>query len=396
MKIERIDLYHVRMPLIYPWRTAYGSDAAIESLLVRMRGEGLEGWGESSPLAAPCYSPEFAGGLFVVVRDWLAPRLIGQSIASGDALHEQLRIFKGNPFAKAALDMAWWDLHAQSRQLPLYRALGGKRSVIDAGADFGVRDSIEELLELVGEAVSSGVTRIKLKYAPGWDLPVIERVRTAFPKATFHIDCNSGYTLADAAMFEKLDQFQLSMYEQPLGFDDLNDHAELQRRVKTPICLDETVNSIERARQAVTLKSCRWLNIKACRVGGLTRAIQIHDIMAAAGIPCWVGGMLESAVGAMHCAALATLPNFKYAADIFPSAKFYVEDLSEPPMIFSSPWKFTLTETPGAGATPDPVRLKRLTVQKASIRKTQPGRASPLGLVQKKKFARIDSTASNA
>lgn len=369
MKIETIELFHVRMPLIYPWRTAYGSDPSIEAVLVRMRGDGIEGWGESSPLAAPCYSPEWAGGLFAVLRDWLAPRLIGQDIRSGDELQERLRIFKGNQFAKAALDTAWWDLHAKSQKQPLYKALGGKRCTVDAGADFGMRDSLDELVALVGEAVRSGTPRIKLKYAPGWDLFVIERVRREFPNATFHIDCNSGYTLKALAMFQKLDAFNLAMFEQPLGFDDVLDHAELQRNVKTPVCLDETVNSLDRARHAIAQKSCRWVNIKPGRCGGLTNAVKIHNLCEAAGIPCWVGGMLESAVGGLHCAALATLSNFKYAADIFPSSKFYVEDLSEPPLVFSTPWKFTLDETPGVGAMPNPDRLRKLTVQKVEIGK---------------------------
>ncbi|MBI4025940.1 MAG: o-succinylbenzoate synthase [Verrucomicrobia bacterium] len=367
MKIEQIEIHHVRMPLIYPWRTAYGSDAAIEAVLLRMRSGGNEGWGESSPLAAPCYSPECAGGLFVVLRDWLAPRLIGQELRSGDELQDQLRIFKGNWFAKAALDTAWWDLQAQSVGQPLYRLLGGQRSLVDAGADFGMRDSIAELLELMGEAIRSGAPRVKLKYTRGWDLPVIEQAREAFPAAAIHIDCNSGYSLADASMFENLDRFNLAMFEQPLGFDDLNDHADLQRRVKTPVCLDESITSPDRARQAAALKSCRWVNIKPGRVGGLTQAVKIHNLLQAAAIPCWVGGMLESAVGAMHCAALATLPNFQYAADIFPSTRFYAEDLSEPPLAFSSPWKFTLPEKPGVGARPHPERLRELTVQRAVI-----------------------------
>ncbi len=367
MKIEQIELFHVRMTLIYPWRTAYGSDPAIEAVLVRMRGDGIEGWGESSPLAAPCYSPEYAGGLFAVLRDWLSPRLVGQDIRSGDELQERLRIFKGNHFAKAALDTAWWDMHAHALKKPLYQVLGGKRSTVEAGADFGMRDSVDELVELVGEAVRSRTPRTKLKFAPGWDVPIIERVRREFPNAVIHIDCNSGYTLKDLAMFQKLDAFNLAMFEQPLTFDDLVDHAELQRNVKTPVCLDESINSVERMRSAITLKSCRWVNIKPGRCGGLTNAVKIHNLCEAANIPCWVGGMLESAVGGLHCAALATLPNFKYAADIFPSSKFYVEDMSEPPLTFSTPWKFTLGDKPGVGAAPNPERLRKLTVQKAVI-----------------------------
>jgi len=368
MKIEAIDIFHVRMPIVEPWRTAYGSDVAIESVLVRMRGEGIDGWGESSPLAKPCYSPEYAGGVFTVLRDCFAPYLRGKEIGSGQDLQAALAIFKGNPFAKAALDTAWWDLHAKAVGKPLYRVLGGTRNRIEAGADFGIRDSLDELVEMVGEAVDSGVPRIKLKFSPHWGLPVIERLREHYPHAVLHIDCNAAYSFNDKAMFQELDRFGLAMFEQPLQHDDLVDHARLQCEVQTAICLDESINSVHKAQQAIALQACRWVNIKPGRVGGLTVAMEIHNLCETAGIPCWVGGMLESSVGAMHCAALSTLPNFKYAADLFPSSKFYKEDLSEPPIDFSSPWEITLPEDPGLGATPEPGRLKAWTVQQATFR----------------------------
>lgn len=367
MKIEAIDIFHVRMPLIEPWRTAYGSDDAIESVLVRMRGEGIDGWGESSPLAKPCYSPEYAGGVFAVLRDCFVPHLRGKEIGSGEALQAALSIFKGNPFAKAALDTAWWDLHAKAAGKPLYRLLGGTRNRVAAGADFGIRDSVDELVDMVGETVRSGVPRIKLKFSPHWGLPVVERLRSHYPDTVFHIDCNAAYSLGDKALFQELDRFELAMYEQPLPYDDLVDHARLQREVRTPVCLDESINSVHKVRQAIALEACRYVNIKPGRVGGLTVAKEIHDLCEAAGIPCWVGGMLESSVGAMHCAALATLPNFKYAADLFPSSKFYRDDLSAPAVVFSSPWEITLPEEPGIGAIPVPERLKAWTVQSATF-----------------------------
>lgn len=368
MKIESIDAYHVRMPLLEPWRTAYGSDEAIETILLRMRGEGAEGWGESCPLARPCYSPEYAAGVFAVLRDCLIPRVIGVNIGSGDELQARLQIYKGNYFAKAALDTAWWDMHANALGKPLYQVLGGTRRTLDAGADFGIRHSVDELVEVVGEAVGSGAPRIKLKFAPGWELTVVERLRRHFPDTIFHIDCNGAYGLSDQPMFQELDRFGLAMFEQPLGFDDLIDHASLQKNVQTPICLDESINSLRAVRQAIALKACRWVNIKPGRVGGLTVALQIHDLCLSVGLPCWVGGMLESSVGAMHCAALATLPNFQYPADLFPSSRFYEADLAGPLISFSSPWKFTLPMEPGVGARPDPVRLKDWTIQQTFAR----------------------------
>jgi o-succinylbenzoate synthase len=195
MRIDRIELYHVAMPLISPWRTAYGEDAAIESVLCRMVSGDAEGWGEAAPLAAPCYSPEWAGGVFAVVRDWLAPALLGQELDSGNALQHRLAPYKGNSFAKAVLDTAWWSLHAEISERPLHALLGAQRTWVPVGADFGVMDDIDLLLDAVGKAVDERFSRVKLKFRPGWDLPMVSAVRQRFPELTLHIDCNSGYEL---------------------------------------------------------------------------------------------------------------------------------------------------------------------------------------------------------
>jgi O-succinylbenzoate synthase len=370
MRIDRIELYQVAMPLIYPWRTAYGEDAAIQSVLVRMASGAEFGWGESSPLAAPFYSPEWAGGVFAVLRDWMAPALIRQEIESADDLGRLLAPFKGNPFAKAALDTAWWTLDARRRALPLYRALGGKRSAIDVGADFGVMDSFDDLIRAVGTAADAGFKRVKLKFRPGWDLPMLEAVRGTFPNLTIHIDCNSGYRLNDLPLFRAIDRFGLAMIEQPLGHEDLLDHAQLAKSIETPICLDESITSLDRTRQAIELGSCRWVNIKPGRVGGLTNARAIHDLCRDAGIPCWVGGMLESAVGVSLCIALATLDNFTYPADIFPSSRFYREDLADPPIELAGtrgPPQVVAADAPGIDRQPVPARLDRYGAQRAII-----------------------------
>ena len=332
MKIDRIELYHVAMPLIYPWRTAYGEDAAIHSVLCRMTSGSADGWGESTPLAAPCYSPEWAGGVFHTVSEWLAPAVVGQSFDSGSALQDALSLYKGNSFAKAALDNAWWSLHSRISGTPLHIALGATRNEVPVGADFGVMDHLDDLIEAVGGAVSEQFPRIKLKFRPGWDIPMLQAIRTAFPDEVFHIDCNSGYRLSDLPLFQAIEEFDLAMIEQPLQHDDLTDHVRLQEQIKTPLCLDESITHPYRAQQAVNLKSCQYVNVKPGRVGGLTNAVKIHDLCKAAGIPCWVGGMLESATGASHCTALAMLDNFTYPADIFPSEKYYREDMAQEPL----------------------------------------------------------------
>ncbi len=369
MKIDRIELYHVAMPLIYPWRTAYGEDAAIHSVLCRISSGSVDGWGESAPFAAPCYSPEWAGGLFALARDWLAPALLGEDISSGQQLQERLSIYKGNPFAKAVLDTAWWSLSSNHSGTPLHIALGATRQEITVGADFGVMDSLDDLLDAVGQAVEAGFPRVKLKFRAGWDLPMLRAVRSQHPNYTFHIDCNSGYRLDDLPLFLKVDEFNLAMIEQPLQNDDLIDHANLQKKISTPVCLDESITQLRQAQQAVALKSCQYVNIKPGRVGGLTNAVAIHDVCSAAGIPCWVGGMLESATGAALCVELAMLDNFTYPADIFPSSRFYHEDLSEPALeLVRSP-----DGVPGVKAfdrLPEPVpdRLEKLTLQHAFLK----------------------------
>jgi O-succinylbenzoate synthase len=371
MTIDRVEIFHVAMPLIYPWRTAYGEDAAIESVLVKITSGNDHGWGETAPFAAPCYSPEWAAGVFTVLRDWLAPAVIRQKVESANDLNRRLALFKGNSFAKAALDTAWWVLDARRRGLPLHRAIGGTRNAVDVGADFGVMDSLDDLVKSVGEAVDAGFKRVKLKFRPGWDIEMLEAVRGTFPKLTMHIDCNSGYRIDDLPMFHEIDHFDLAMIEQPLQHDDLVDHAKLAKEIDTPICLDESITSLDRARQAIELGSCRWVNIKPGRVGGLTNARAIHDLCRDAGIPCWVGGMLESAVGASLCVALATLDNFTYPADIFPSSRFYREDLADPPITLfraaDGSLQVVAGESPGIAAEPVPDRLERCCVARAIV-----------------------------
>lgn len=372
MRIDSIELFHVAMPLLYPWKTAYGEDAEIESILVKMESGGRVAWGEASPLAAPCYSPEWAGGVFAVLRDWLAPRLVGQDVTSGNDLQTRLSTFKGNQFAKAALDTAWWVLAAELQEKPLYHLLGGTPVEIAVGADFGVMDSLGDLIDGIGKAFADGFPRVKLKVRPNWDNAMLRAVRSAFPSETIHIDCNSGYRLDEhLEIFCRMDDFFLAMIEQPLAHDDLFHHARLQETITTAICLDESITSLERAEQAVELGSCRWINIKPGRVGGLTPALAIHDFCQQAGIPCWVGGMLESAVGASICIALATKSNFVYPADIFPSRRFYAQDLCTTEIELTrtaagQPCAKPL-DAPGIGVEPDLERLAAWTKAHARL-----------------------------
>jgi len=368
VKIERLDLYHVAMPLISPFRTAFGNDDCVESVFVRMWSGGQYGWGEAAPWRDPAYSPEWAGGAFILVRDKLAPRLLGQDLRSGQELQQALAGVKGNYFAKASLDLAWWDLHARQLGRPLWSVLRGSGPVVEVGADIGVLESTEALLLEIDQAQQAGFKRLKLKYRPGWELGMIAAVRARFPDMVIHVDCNSAYSLAQLPMFRELDRFDLAMIEQPLAHDDLLDHSRLQSEIATPVCLDESIVSPEKARKATELKACSWINIKHGRVGGLTSAVAIHDLCLSAGVPCWVGGMLESAVGQAHSIALASLPNIHYPSDIFPSRRFYHEDLGEPAVDLCAPSRVRASDGAGIGVEPHPERLRRQTLQRAELR----------------------------
>lgn len=369
MHIDTIEVYYVVLPLIYPWRTAYGEDADIHSLLVRMVSGDDEGWGETCPFYAPTYSPETATSAFFLISQLFAPALVGQEIGSADELLERLRHFKGNTFAKAGLESAWWMLQAAMTKQPLHRLLGGETRDVDAGADFGIQDSYDMLLENIQGAVDQGFKRVKLKAGPGWDLEMLQIVRSTFPKLRMHIDCNSGYTLDDLPFFKAVDKLDLAMIEQPLYHTDLHDHAELQRQIRTPICLDESIKSVRDFELALKLEACQVLNIKYGRVGGLSVAVRLHDMAQDAGIPCWVGGMLESAIGAGISIELATLPNFTYPNDLFESGRFYRQDLTEMETHVNADCTFSPSSVPAIPYKPVMERVERATLHKTVIEK---------------------------
>jgi O-succinylbenzoate synthase len=331
MKIDRIDVYWLRVPLAFVWKTSYADQSFTDTILVRMEGGGHHAWGESCPPYIPAYSADHTLAVFHTLREHMAPRIVGQDIETAQDLLDRLAFIKGNQFARAALDITWWVLDAKRRGLPLHRALGGTADRVAVGADFGIQDSLDLLLAKVQGAVDAGFPRVKLKFRPGWDLFMVEAVRGTFPDLTIHIDCNAAYSPADTPLFRSLDRFKLAMIEQPLADDGMSlvNHAALQRQIGTSVCLDESVQSLTHVEAAIALKSCRVVNIKMARVGGLTESRLIQSRCAEDGIPCWVGGMLESAVGGAICAELATLANFTYPGDIFPSSYFYADDLGK-------------------------------------------------------------------
>ncbi|MBM3803652.1 MAG: o-succinylbenzoate synthase [Acidimicrobiia bacterium] len=368
MRIDQIQIHRVRMPLVYPFRTAFDDAYAVESVLVKLTSNGVSGWGEAAPWESPFYCSEWAGGVFLLIKDWLGPRLLHREIDSSVQLQERLAPFKGNPFAKAGLDLAWWDLHTRIAGVPLWQALGGRGPEAEVGADFGVMESIDVLIETIARAFQEGFKRVKLKFRPGWGLEMVEAVRKAFPSGVFHVDCNSAYRLSDLDLFRQLDRFNLAMIEQPLAHDDLIDHAKLQQSIATPVCLDESITSVEKAEKAIAVGACRWINIKPGRVGGITTAVKILRKAESSGIPCWIGGMLESAIGASHCLALATLPNMLYPSDVFPSERFYAKDLGSPEIRLARPSVIRAFDGAGIACEPDPRELELRKVESCTLR----------------------------
>jgi O-succinylbenzoate synthase len=368
MKIESAEIRYVVLPLISPWRTAYGEDDAIHSVMVRLEGGGQSAWGEATPFYAPMYSPESARSAYETAREFLLPRVVGETLDTADELLERIAAYKGNPFSRASVETAWWALESRLKGVPLWRMLGGQSPVVQCGADFGVQDTLDELLALIQGAVDDGFPRIKLKVRHGWDINMLEAVRSAFPDPVIHVDCNSGYKLKDdIATLKGFDRFDLAMIEQPLFHTDLIEHAELQQQIDTPVCLDESITCVRDFELALKVKACRVVNVKPGRVGGLQTSVAIHNLAKENGISAWVGGMLESGVGAGICAALGTLPGFTYPADVFPSARFYTQDLTDREVVQNEERCVVLDETPGVGFEPVEERLEKVTVMKERI-----------------------------
>jgi len=368
MQIDRITLHHLRMPLVAPFETSFGRITEREGILIVVHSEGLTGYGECVADHDPGYAYETALTAWHILRDFLAPAILGQTVADPADFQRRVAQVRGHPMAKAGLEMALWDLQGKREGRSLAELLGGTRTRVDVGVSVGLQASPAALVERVGRYLADGYRRVKIKIKPGRDVADAQAVRRAYPDLRLQVDANSAYTLETAAVLQPLDDLGLLLIEQPLSEDDLWDHRLIQARFRTPICLDESITSPAAARKAIQIKACRWVNIKPGRVGGLTHAVAIHNLCQKAGIPCWIGGMLESAVGASHCLALATLPNNRYPSDIFPSERFYKEDLGQPSMQHSGPGQFQARMTPGCGAEPDPAALKRMTLEQAAFK----------------------------
>ena len=374
MKIDRIELREIQMPLVHFFETSFGRTTTRRIVLVRVDADGLSGWGEVTAGEEPFYSYETPETAWHILRDFLIPRTIGKDAAAPGDVAARFRPIRGHNMAKAALENALWDIAAQQQNLPLAKLLGGALVEIPCGVSIGIQTSVEELLEKIAREVAAGYQRIKVKVKPGWDVNVLEAIRTRFPGILLMADANSAYSLADTAHLKEFDRFYLMMVEQPLGWDDLLDHAKLQREISTPICLDESIHDADHARQAIQIGACKIINIKLGRVGGFTAAREVHEVCRARRVPVWCGGMLESGIGRAHNIAMSTLPGFTLPGDVSASQRYWTQDIIDPEVTVSAQGTIHVPQAAGLGYTPNLKRIEKLTVQKARSRFLLPNR----------------------
>lgn len=363
--LERLTLREIRLRLKEPFRISSGIELERRILLLELVDrDGASTWSECVAQALPNYSSETIDTAWLAIREWLAPRLLGHCFASASEIHSVLaENVRGHNMAKAALEMGCWGLEATIRQIPLSVLLGGTRERVPTGISLGIQATPPMLVERAEAAVAAGYRKIKLKIQPGQDVEFVRAVREALgPEIEIMADANAAYTIADAAHLRRLDEFSMIMLEQPLGADDLIQLAELQRQMTTPICLDESITTVDRARDMIALKSGQIINIKPGRVGGFAVSIGIHDICRDSGIPVWCGGMLESGIGRAYNVALASLPNFSLPGDLSPSARYWAQDIVSPEWTMDAEGMVGVPRTEGGlGIRVDTDRIESIT-----------------------------------
>ena len=372
LRIERIVLREIRLPLKEPFRISSGvvSERRITLLELHAPDGGATAWSECVAGEKPNYSAETIETAWLAIREWVAPRVLGRDFPGPEAVHAALEHdFRGHRMAKAAVEMGAWELAAQQKGVPLAKLLGGTRECVSAGISIGIQANPEALASRALAAKEAGYSKVKIKIAPGSDLPFVRAVREALgPDAHIMADANSAYSLDDTPLFKRIDEYGLIMIEQPLAPDDLVRHAKLQAQMRTPLCLDESITSVDRAEDMIALGSGRIINIKPGRVGGFTQSIAIHDLCRKNDVPVWCGGMLESGVGRAHNVALASLPNFTLPGDLSPSSRYWERDIVTPEWTMGADGMVRVPlDRPGIGVTVDMDRVDGLTVRREVV-----------------------------
>ena len=367
MKLESVELRRIAMPLVTPFRTSFGTQTARDVLLVRVEGPDGHGWGECVAMNEPLYSPEYVDGAHAVTRDHLLPRLAALGEVTAEGVAGALAAVKGHPMAKAAVEMAVLDAELKARGESFAAHLGGVRSTVPSGVSIGITGSVPELLDTVAAYLDQGYVRIKLKIEPGWDVEPVRAVRERFgDEVLLQVDANTAYTLADARHLAALDPFNLLLIEQPLPEDDVAGHAALAEKIRTPVCLDESITSAAAAADAISRGACAIVNIKAGRVGGYLEARRVHDVCVAHGVPVWCGGMLETGLGRAANLALAALPGFTLPGDTSASDRYWTRDLTTPFVLEDG--HIRVPTGAGLGVSPDPDFLEEVTTSVENVK----------------------------
>lgn len=367
MKLERINMVHLRMPLVSPFETSFGRIHTRDCLILEAYADGVVGYGECVADRDPGYAYETSGTSWLVLRDFIIPAIIGREFSEPAEIHSFLNHIRGHRMAKSGLEMALWDLRGKVDDRSLSDLIGGVREKVEVGVSVGIQDSSSTLVDVVSEYLSQGYARIKIKIKPGRDVDDTRVVRENFPDIRLQVDANSSYNLETAADLIPLDDMGLLLIEQPLAEDDMWDHSRLQSRLSTPLCLDESILGPRHARQALEMKACRIINIKMGRVGGLSQAIAIHDLCLQKSVPVWCGGMLETGVGRAANLALASLPGFKLPGDISATDRYYQLDITEERFVINEDSTVTVPSAPGLGVTIDREALKRFAINQLSF-----------------------------
>jgi len=369
MKIDSVCLRHLRMELKSPFETSFGRINSRECVLIEINSHGLSGYGECVADRDPGYSYETSDTAWHIIKDFLVPAILTDSIKHPRDISARFDFVKGHPMAKAGVEMAFWDLYGKQNNASLRSLLGGQRDRVKVGVSLGIQDSPLQLVNTVEEYLKLGYKRIKIKIKPGRDLVDTKMVREAFPDLALQVDANSAYTVEDTTVLLPLDELHLLLIEQPLAEDDLWDHRTMQAKFVTPICLDESIQSSRHARQAIEMKACKIINIKAGRVGGLSEAVAIHNLCMAEGIPVWCGGMLETGIGRASNLALATLENFLLPGDISATDRYYKDDITFERFTLNPDSTITTPDGPGLGVTINPQILDAVTIRKTTLKK---------------------------
>ena len=368
MQISKIELIEIKMPLVSFFETSFGRTCERRIILTRVEdSEGAEGWGEVTCGETPSYCEEWTDSAWVTIEKILAPVVIGKEIESAAQVWDLMKRVRGNRMAKAAIDTAVWDLEAKKLNVPLWKHLGGVNRDIACGVSIGIQDSVEQLFGKIQTELDAGYKRIKIKIAPHWDFEVIRQVREKFGDILLMGDANSAYSLSDIDLFQRMDDFNLMMFEQPLAHDDMLDHAKLQREIHTPICLDESIRSPEDARKAIETGACKIINVKLGRVGGHAQALLVETVARENSIPIWCGGMLESGIGRAHNIAMSTLKGFTLPGDVSASKRYWREDIIEPRVEVTANGTIIAPEKAGIGFEVKRDRIDKLTVRKTEI-----------------------------